>query len=242
MARIGPLRHTPSVTPTTRPPGPPSAAPDRRAGGWDRKWTDGGAGTHYETDRWTSRARRERDPRLVRALLEGALVRPVGAAPRILDVPCGTGRLVPTLATLGRVTGVDVSRPMLLASGRAGARGRVCADVRQLPFVDDTFDVVVCCRLLHHLRDEAEAGRVLRELVRVSQDLVVVSFWDAGSLAAWRRRVWPGARPPRRVARPRERLATLLEDAGARVLAWRHSLRFVSRQAFVLARKRAPTG
>jgi SAM-dependent methyltransferase len=173
----------------------------------------------------------------VAALLRSVSLGP-GSRLRILDAPCGTGRLENGLLAFGDVTGLDVSRAMLATDHTHRGAARVCADVRRMPFADGTFDAVVCCRLLHHLPTEDVVASVLAELVRVSRDLVVVSFWDSGSLAAWRRRIWPGARPPRRLARSRDTIAALLERAGARVLEWRHSLRFVSRQTFVLARKR----
>ena len=55
----------------------------------------------------------------------------------------------------------------------------------------------------------------------------------------WRARVLPGARAARRFARSKDELARLLRDAGARVVQWRHSARFFSRQTFVVARKDA---
>lgn len=225
----------PVTSPARSPDGPRDGEPGGHAGGWDRKWTGAAAGTLYEGERWTSSAKRERDARLVRALLRRTLVAPAKSPLRILDAPCGTGRLAPALAEFGAVTGLDVSRSMLAAGPDTSAR--ICGDVRHLPFADGAFDAVVCCRLLHHLREEHDAARVLSELVRVSRGLVVVSFWDAGSLPALRRRLWTGARAPRRFARSRARIEGLLEEAGARVLAWRHSLRFVSRQAFVAARR-----
>jgi len=220
-------------------------APRRSAPLWDvddaavrAKWRSASAGAHYASERFASARRRRRDGRLVAALLERHLAR--GARERILDAPCGTGRLRAALAPFGRYAGIDVSPAMLAQAGLGGARGALLlGDVERLPFPDSSFDAVVCCRLLHHLRERASLERVLAELVRVSRGLVVASFWDARSLGTWRRALLPGPRPPARFARPRAELALALDRAGADVIAWRHSLRFVSRQAFVLARKRA---
>lgn len=202
------------------------------------KWRTSEAGARYAGARWSSAARRERDPRLVAALLARHLA--PGPA-RLLDAPCGTGRLVPVLAARGPTVGLDVSPAMLAEARRADRTGTnwLAGDVLRLPFRDGSFDAVVCCRLLHHLEQPA-LEQAVRELVRVSRGLVLASFWDAGSLPALRR-AWLGARPREtRRAVPRALLAELLARSGAEVVGWKHSLRFLSRQAFVAARKRLP--
>jgi len=202
------------------------------------KWRGADAGANYAGARWSSQAKRGRDPRRVDALLARHLGAPRAAL--VLDAPCGTGRLHAALARHGRYVGLDVS-PAMLATARAhDARGAalVLGDVEHLPFRSASFDAVVCCRLLHHLAEREELARVLAELVRVSRALVVASFWDAGSLPAWRRRLLPGARPARRHAHARAELGAALERAGADVLAFEHGLRFLTRQTFVVARKR----
>ena len=210
------------------------------------KWREAGAGERYARARWSSERRRRRDPSLVAGLLARHLPSREGAL--LLDAPCGAGRLRATLARRGRYVGLDVSAPMLAAARSearadaaesAGELELVLGDVERLPFRDDSFDAVVCCRLLHHLVEREALARVLRELVRVSRGLVIASFWDAASLPAWRRRVFAARRPARRHARPRTELVAALAQAGAEAIDFRHSLRFVSRQAFVVARKRA---
>ncbi|HEX6882882.1 MAG TPA: class I SAM-dependent methyltransferase [Planctomycetota bacterium] len=202
------------------------------------KWRTSEAGARYAGARWSSVARRERDPRLVAALL----ARHLAPGPALLlDAPCGTGRLAPVLAAHGRTVGLDVSPAMLAEARRAERSGTawLAGDVLHLPFRDGSFDAVVCCRLLHHLEPSA-LEQALRELVRVSRGLVIASFWDAGSLPALRR-AWLGARPREtRRAVSRAVLSELLERCGAEVVGWKHSLRFLSRQAFVAARRRRP--
>lgn len=206
------------------------------------KWRAASAGAHYAGKRWSSERQRQRDPRRIAALLAEHLAARPGTFPGavLLDVPCGTGRLRAALTRHGHYVGLDVSPAMLAAARTDGARGQalLLGEAQRLPFRDASFDAVVCCRLLHHLAERAALERVVAELVRVSRGLVIASFWDAGSLPAWRRRVFPGARPPRRHARPRAELAAVFAQSGADVLAFEHSWRFVARQAFVVARKR----
>ncbi len=201
------------------------------------KWLAPETARRYRDARWTSAGKRARDPRAVEALLARYL--PARRSALVLDAPCGTARLRPAIEAHGTWIGLDVSAAMLGEARALGAGKLVCGDLAHAPFADGSFDAVVCCRLLHHLEDGEALERTLRELVRVTRDLVVASFWDAAALPEWRRRAFPSARTPRRIARGRGAIARALEAAGAEAFAWRHSLRFVSRQAFVVARKRA---
>lgn len=153
----------------------------------------------------------------------------------MLDAPCGAGRLQPMLAQHGRYVGLDVSRSMLGAC--AGADPLAQGAVEHLPFADRSFELVVCCRLLHHLADGSQLDAVVRELVRVSAGWVVVTFWDSGSLPALRRRVFPRRRTSGRVARTRARIENAFASAGATIVEWDASLRFVSRQTYGIARR-----
>lgn len=207
----------------------------------DAKWQDANAGRHYAGARWSSARSALRDPLLVERILAGHAVRP-GLKP-VLDAPCGTGRLRPMLERRGlRYVGVDISAPMLGEAQSAGASGLVQGSVARLPFQDDSFDVVVCVRLLHHLHETEELALAVNELVRVSHRLVVASFWDAASLHAVRRSM--GLRrtegPRGRRAIQKRRLRALFDAAGAEVVGFHHSFRFVSQQAFVVAHKKAP--
>ncbi len=225
-----------------QPPTPPARpeAPDSL----DR-WGSEDAAERYANARWRSAQARDRDERLVHALLArvGALSDPGRPLPDpgrpggVLDVPSGTGRLRSLLSGLGLpYVAVDAALAML-AQDRPS---RVLqASVHELPFRDDSFELVVCCRLLHHLREEATVAAAVRELVRVSGAWVIASFWDAASLHAWRRRRGLRAQRPldSRVSISKRLLSGVFGQAGAEVVAFRHSLRFVSQQTFLLARK-----
>ena len=144
-----------------------------------------------------------------------------------------------------RYVGVDASSAMLReAGGREQSRrsGLCVALIDRLPFKDDAFDVVVCCRLLHQLDDATTVEAVVRELTRVSYRLVIASFFDAASLPALRRRVgFRRSHVPRgKYGLTKRSLRRMFEAAGAEVIGFHHSLRFVSQQAFVVAVKRCP--
>jgi ubiquinone/menaquinone biosynthesis C-methylase UbiE len=145
-----------------------------------------------------------------RSLFDRALAQ-AAAYGKVLDCPCGAGRLSPVLLRRAvRLVGADLSAAMLgeahaLASTVGAHRlALVRAPAEALPFPDGAFDVAVCSRLLHHLTDPGARAKVLHELARVASRWVVLSFQDATT----RKRRRQGDRPRSRVAlTPRELIA-----------------------------------
>ena len=100
----------------------------------------------------------------------GRLQLPPGS--RILDAPCGHGRISRRLASAGLdVTGVDLSASFI-AMARAqpvapgGSVTYIEGDMRQLP-VTGPFDAVVCWFTSFGYHDDADCRRVLAEFHRV---------------------------------------------------------------------------
>lgn len=103
---------------------------------------------------------------------------------RLLDVGCGTGRLITTLARdplAARLVGLDYSPGMVrnvagkIAEADAGDRlHAVCADSERLPFADASFDVVTCCNSFHHYPHQAAVVRGFRRVLRPGGMLVLI--------------------------------------------------------------------
>ncbi|MFF3644101.1 class I SAM-dependent methyltransferase [Streptomyces sp. NPDC002564] len=103
----------------------------------------------------------------------------------VLDIGCGPGTITADLAALvpeGRVTGVDQA-PDILDRARATAAERglenvgfAVADVHDLDFPDDSFDVVHAHQVLQHVGDPVQA---LREMRRVCRPGGLVAVRDA---------------------------------------------------------------
>lgn len=119
-----------------------------------------------------------------RRLIKLARVRP-GA--RALDVCCGTGDLAFGLAQREAETvGVDFSAAMLeVARERESKVALIRADALQLPFQDDTFDIVT---VGYGLRNLASWQQGVREMMRVAKPggrLLALEFGKPGN-AIWR--------------------------------------------------------
>lgn len=102
---------------------------------------------------------------------------------QVLDVGCGRGLLMVGAArrlTTGKAIGLDRWVPAALTGNRSqavldnarleGVLGRVGVtegDIRQLPFEDCYFDIVVSNFVVHEVKTAAEREQMLREIVRV---------------------------------------------------------------------------
>jgi ubiquinone/menaquinone biosynthesis C-methylase UbiE len=112
---------------------------------------------------------------------------------RLLDVGCGPGSITRGLAERlapGQVVGLDLSAETL-AAAREDAAARGLANLRyeqgsvyELPFPDESFDVVFAHQVLQHLREPGAALGQMRRVLRPG-GLVAVREVDWGTAAYW---------------------------------------------------------
>jgi SAM-dependent methyltransferase len=115
--------------------------------------------------------RRLRATTLEFVLRASRIARQVRDGDAVLDVGCGAGHLLAELAMFREIRpfGVDVSLDRYVFREIPAAR----FDGRSLPFVAGSFDVTVCCYVLHHLTPE-HAKELIGEMVRVTRRRIVL--------------------------------------------------------------------
>lgn len=89
---------------------------------------------------------------------------------KILDAGCGTGAITHDIASLteGEIIGCDITSELLTYARKSVLHRNVTfvrANIRNLPFKDETFDLVVFTNVLTHTRNQQEA---LNEMARVT--------------------------------------------------------------------------
>jgi len=149
------------------------------------------------------------------------LARDTSSAPRaVLDVGCGTGRLLDLLTqtypNAQHFAGVDPAPSMLAVTRERTTDARVTlaqAMAERLPFPTGTFDLVVTSTSFDHWTDQAGG---LAECARVMTPEGVLLLADR--ISAWLVPTLVGSRKAK--ARTRSRVGRLLTEAGFGPCTW----------------------
>lgn len=151
----------------------------------------------YHDRSMNARGLRDLRYRLITSWERRAIRLALGQVPhaRILDFPVGSGKLAPVLKELNAdVTCADVSAEMLrLAKHTYSSHGLevssfVVADLANAhQFATESFDVVVCVRLMQRVSD-ATRRAMLREIARLAP-YAIVSFAVTNAYQRMRRRI-----------------------------------------------------
>jgi SAM-dependent methyltransferase len=171
---------------------------------------------------------RWRDRREKACVVECLSAIPTGS--KVLDLPCGTGRLTKLLIERGyHVTSADASPAMLKRAKENYAAYRnergaqapevefSVRDVLSTGFATDEFDGISCIRLFHHFSEAETRRKALRELGRICQGPIVVTFLNSFALdwvSAWLKARIRGRKPQNQRPIPFKTFAADIEAAG----------------------------
>jgi ubiquinone/menaquinone biosynthesis C-methylase UbiE len=117
----------------------------------------------------------------------------------IVDVGCGSGSTLSIFRGLGYggAIGVDGAENSLIISrklyGFVKDKDVFMADARQLPFKDNSHDLVFSQGLLEHYEQKSEALQIVKELCRLSKKYVLLLQPDQSSLFGLAKRLYESA-------------------------------------------------
>ena len=104
--------------------------------------------------------------RIIRSLVEKICATLNKPNPRILDVGCGTGANLKMLADYGRAEGVDISPQAVDFCRERGLDSVKLGAAEQLPYENDSFELVTALDVIEHLDDDVAGLREMRRVLR----------------------------------------------------------------------------
>lgn len=132
-----------------------------------------------EDDHWWFVGRRA----VVFAQIEDALGAPASrpreftadgtSAIQLLDIGCGTGATMDHLRKYGEVQGIDLAMIPLGFSRRRGHQRTMCASATELPFADESFDLVTALDVIEHLDDDVKGLGEIRRVLKPGAPAVI---------------------------------------------------------------------
>jgi SAM-dependent methyltransferase len=104
--------------------------------------------------------------RIIQSLVEKICATLDNPNPRILDVGCGTGANLKMLAGFGRAEGVDISPQAVDFCRERGLDSVKLGAIEELPYENDSFDLVTALDVVEHLDDDVAGLREMRRVLR----------------------------------------------------------------------------
>lgn len=106
----------------------------------------------------------------------------------VIDVGCGRGDFTIEIAKrypqLGKICGCDFCKEVLsIARKEAASPERISfqeADILDMPFEDNSFDLTLCNNVLHHIH-ESDLPRALSELARITNRYLIIEIRNKNS-------------------------------------------------------------
>ena len=157
---------------------------------------------------------------------------------KILDIGCGPGRHVSALYSHENVTviGADLSHDDLkegvarleyhdaVGAHCGGHWAFTTADITDLPFRDDYFDLVICSEVMEHIPNEQAAAAELLRVTKTGQNLIVSvpRFWPEKICWALSDTYFNANQGHIRIYKKKQ-LVSMIENIGAKYLFGHHA-------------------
>ena len=108
----------------------------------------------------------------------------------LLDCGCGTGPMLTLLHRKypdKRYTGIDLTPKMIEIAKRKKMKGveLVVGDCENLPFDDDSFDVVICCESFHHYPNPGDFFSSVYRVLRPNGRLILRDMTMSSDAVRW---------------------------------------------------------
>lgn len=107
----------------------------------------------------------------------------------LLDAGCGTGAVISLLNRKypnKNYTGIDLSPKMIdVAKRKNNGANFVCGDCEELPFADNSFDVVICSQSFHHYPNPEKFFRNVRRILKPHGRLILRDMATANTALLW---------------------------------------------------------
>ncbi len=201
---------------------------------------------NYQSERGARAYRADYDAKLHRKLSDSAERRIFegffAQCPKLetmLDLPCGAGRLQTMFKQhADKVFEADFSQTMIKVNVEEhgiDSAGYLCCSGLELPFADRSIDAVVSVRLNHHLSEPALREQHVRELMRVGNHAVILTFFSFSSIKNRLRRLRApfNKKAPKHTMRLAE-VERIGRDAGMRLVRTASISRFTSGHVFAM--------
>ncbi len=115
---------------------------------------------------WWYRGRR----RIIRAELDRL---PLAPGARVLDAGCGSGRTLEELVDYGEATGIELDSDAAELARARGIAEIAVGRLEELPWPQDSFDLITCLDVIEHTPDDRAALLELRRVCRPGGFLLV---------------------------------------------------------------------
>jgi len=114
------------------------------------------------------------------------LISEIGAR-RVLEIGCGTGHWLKTLASQAEcMVGLDSSSGMLLqARDPASSVKLVCGSADSLPFAENSFDIVFVVNALHHFNEKRQFVEKAQYLLKAGGALAIIGADVPSAIGHW---------------------------------------------------------